>query len=223
MIDLAVQIREKFGKQVKVLRRQGLIPAELYGRGVENLHVAVPVRDFARVFKEAGTSTILNLLVGSEKHPAIIYNVSRNYLTGEVEHVDFYEVRMDEKIKAKIPVEFLGVSPAVRDKGGILNKSILEVEVEALPGDLPHRLEVDLSFLSELNQSIYIKDIIVPKGVKILIDPETPVVSVTEPRAEEAVEAPPVDVTAVKVETEEKKAERVAEKVSEKEEEKKGE
>ena len=224
-MDLFVQKRERFGKQVKALRREGLIPAELYGHGIANLHLAVPAKDFARVFKEAGVNTIVNLLVGSGKHPALIHEVGRNYLTGGVDHVDFYQVRMDEKIKAKIPIEFLGIAPAVKDKGGIVNKSVSEIEVEALPNDLPHRFEVDLSALSELNQSIYVKDIAVPKGVKILIDPETPVVTVTEPRAEEVVEAAPatVDVTAVKVETEEKKVEREAVKSEEKKEEKKKE
>ena len=221
-IDLSVQKREKFGKQVKALRKKGLIPAELYGHGIENLHLAVQAKDFARAFKEAGTSTIVNLLVGQDKRPAVIYDVGKNYLTGEVDHVDFYQVRMDEEIKAKIPVEFSGVSSAVKDKGGILNKNISEIEVEALPGDLPHSFKVDLSSLAEFNQSIYIKDIKVPPGVKLLIDAEMAIVSVAEPRAEEVIElAPAVDVSEVKVETEEKKAEREAEK-SEKTEEKIG-
>lgn len=211
-MELSVQKREKLGKAVKALRREGLIPAELYGHGIENLHLAVPAKDFLRVLKDAGTSTIVNLLIGTEKRPAIIHEVGRNYLTGEVDHIDFYQVRMDEKIKAKIPLEFLGIAPAVKDKGGILNKSVSEIEVEALPGDLPHRLEIDLSVLSELNQSIYVKDIAVPKGVKVLVDPETPVLTVTEPLPEEVVAAAPapVDVGAVKVETEEKKANREA-------------
>ena len=153
-MDLTVQARNKFGKAVKSLRKQGLIPAELYGRGTENIHLIIPAKDFARAFKEAGMNTIINILVGKEKHPAIIYEVGKNYLTEEVDHVDFYQVRMDEKIKAKIPVEFLGASPAVKDKGGILNKSISEIEVEALPGDLPHSFRVNLSAISELNQSI---------------------------------------------------------------------
>ncbi|MEK9180133.1 MAG: 50S ribosomal protein L25 [Patescibacteria group bacterium] len=222
-IDLAVQKREKLGKSVNSLRREGLVPAELYGRGIENLHLSVPAKDFLRIFKEAGTNTVINLMIGSEKRSVIIYEVGKNYLTSEVDHVDFYQVRMDEAIKAKIPVEFLGISPAVKDKGGILNKSISEIEVEALPADLPHNFKVDLAVLAELNQSIYVKDINIPHKVKVLIDPETPIVTVTEPRVEEVVApAPTVDVSEVKVETEEKKAERVAEKATEKVEEKPG-
>jgi len=209
-MDLTVLTREKFGKRAKALRREGLIPAELYGRGVENLHLSVPAKDFARIFKEAGTNTIVNLLLGGGKRAVIISEVGRHYLTGEIDHVDFYQVRMDEKIEAKVPVEFLGTSPAVKDQGGILNKNISEIEVEALPGDLPHRFDVDLSALTELNQSIYIKDIQIPRGVEILVDPETPIVTVTEPRAEEEKTAPEIDVSEVKVEGEEKKAEREA-------------
>lgn len=246
-MDLVVQKREKLGKAVKALRRGGLIPAELYGRGKENLHLSIPVRDFLKVYKEAGTNTIVNLLLengpstsstGSTGSPqtssghkssesarvqVLIYDVGRNYLTGAIDHVDFYAVRMDEKIKAKIPIEFLGVAPAVKDKGGILTKSMSEVEVEALPGDLPHKFEVDISVLDDLNKSIYVKDIKAAKGVKVLVDPETPIVTVAPPALEEEEKKveEPVDVTAVKVETEEKKAEREAGKAT-KEGEKKG-
>lgn len=226
-MDLAVQNREKFGKAVRSLRRAGFIPAELYGHGVKNTHLSVAAKDFLKVFKEAGTNTVVNLLIGEEKHPAnggtherrpaLIYEIKRNYLTGEIAHVDFYQVRMDEKIKAKIPLEFTGEAPAVREKAAILNKAMAEIEVEALPADLPHRFEVDLKALDDLNKSVYVKDINVPRGVKILIDPETVVVTATPPVAEEVKVEAPVDVSAVKVEDEEKKAERQAEKVSKEE------
>ncbi|MBI4087222.1 MAG: 50S ribosomal protein L25 [Candidatus Liptonbacteria bacterium] len=212
-MDLSVKPREKFGKAVKQLRRAGLIPAELYGHGTKNIHVSVPVREFAKVFKEAGTNTVVNLLVDGKKQPVLIQDIERNYLSDEIAHIDFYQVRMDEKLKAKIPLEFVGESPAVKEKAGILNKAMTEIEVEALPSDLPHRFSVDLSRLLDLNQSMYVKDIAVPKGVEVLVDPETVVATITPPVAEEEkIEAPVVDVTAVKVETEEKKMERTAEK-----------
>ncbi len=213
-MDLSVQTRGKFGKAVKTLRREGLIPAELYGHGVKNMHLAVPAKDFLKVFKEAGTNTVVNLLVDKERRSALIYDVRRDYLSDDVVHIDFYQVRMDEKIKTKIPLEFLGESLAVKEKGGILNRAMLEVEVEALPADLPHRLSVELALLDDLNKSAYVKDIKVPGGVKILIDPETVIATVAPPVAEEENVEAPVDVSAVKVETEEKKAEREAEKVT---------
>jgi len=189
------------------LRKQGLIPAELYGRGVENLHLAVPVKDFLKAWKQAGTSTVVDVFVEKKKYPALIYEVEKNYLSGDVEHVDFYAVRMDEKIKAKIPLEFVGEALAVKGKNGILNKVMAEVEVEALPADLPRSFEVDISCLDDLNKSIYVKDIKAQKGVSITVDPETVIATITPPVAEEKIEVP-VEVGEVKVEGEEKKAER---------------
>jgi large subunit ribosomal protein L25 len=203
-MDLSVKTREKFGKAVKALRREGLIPAELYGHGAKNVHLSVPMKEFVKVFKEAGMNTVVMLLMEKNKKPAIIYDVMRDAVTDEVAHIDFYEVRMDEKIRAKVPLEFTGEASAVKEKGAVLNKSMTEIEVEALPQDLPHRLTVDLSPLDDLNKSIYVRDIVVPRGVAVLIGGETALATATPPAAEEVVEVP-VDVTAVKVETEEKK------------------
>jgi large subunit ribosomal protein L25 len=206
-MDLSVKTRELEGKKVNVLRREGFVPAELYGHGFKNLHLAVAAKEFGKVLKEAGTTTVVTLVLNTQKTPAIIHDVVRNYLTGEVEHVDFYQVRMDEKITAKIPLEFIGEAPAVKSANAVINKSMFELEVEALPANLPHSLTVDLSVLDELHKSIYVKDIVVPKGVEVLVDMETAVASATPQAAEEVVEVP-VDVADVKVETEEKKAER---------------
>lgn len=208
-----MQNRGKFGKAVKTLRREGLIPAELYGRGIKNMHLAVDAKVFAEVLREAGESGIVTLLVGGEKKPVLVHDVSKNYLTGEVAHIDFYEVRMDEKIKTHIPIEFLGEAPAVREKGGFLNKTLTEVEVEALPGDLPHNLTVNLDSLDDFRKSIYVKDIAAPAGVTILVHGSTVVATAMPPLKEEIPEVPaPADVSAVKVEDEEKKAERAVEK-----------
>jgi large subunit ribosomal protein L25 len=184
---------------------------------VENTHLSVGAKEFNKILKEAGMSTVVNVVLENKKTPVLIQDIQKNYLTGEVEHADLYMVRMDEKIKAKVPLEFVGVSPAVKDKGGILNKAMSEIEVEALPLDLPHKLEVNLASLDDLNKSIYVKNIAVPEKVRVLVGAETVIATVTQPIAEEVkVEAPAeADLSAVKVETEEKKAERVAKKTSE--------
>ena len=213
-MDLAVETREKFGKAVKALGREGFIPAELYGHGIANLHLSVKRRDFEKVFRDAGESTVIHLVVGSEKRPALVHDIQKNYLTDEIIHIDFYQVRMDEKIKTHVPLEFIGESPAVKERGGILNKTFSEIEIEALPGDLPHHLEVDLSRLRDLNESIYVKDLEIPRNVKVLVEPETVLVTVAPPVEEEVIEAP-ADVTAVKVEAEEKVAERAKGKTEE--------
>ncbi|RJP45850.1 50S ribosomal protein L25 [Candidatus Parcubacteria bacterium] len=217
-MDLSVQPREKLGKSVRSLRKGGLIPGELYGHGVRNIHLAVPAKEFSRVFREAGSNTVVHLRIGEEMRPAIIYDIERDYLTDEVSHIDFYQVRMDQKIKARVPLEFTGEAPAVKEKGGILNKSVTDIEVEALPANLPHRLTVHLGTLDDLNKSLYVKDIPAPPEVRLLVDSETVVVTVTPPTAEEEKPEAPADVSAVKVETEEKKAERVAGKEEKKQE-----
>ena len=214
-MELAVKTREKLSKGNTALRKEGFIPAELYGRGFENLHLAVNKKDFQKVLQEAGESTIVNLVLGSEKHTALIHETQKDFLTDEIIHVDFHQVRMDEKIKAHIPLEFVGEAPAIKEFGGVLNKTISEIEVEALPGNLPRHFEVDLSGLKELNQSFYVSNLKLPKGVEILVEPETVIATVTPPAEEEVVEAVPADVTAVKVESEEKAAERAKEKEAE--------
>lgn len=211
-MDLTVKNREVFGKAVKTLRKEGLIPAELYGHGLKNAHLSVTMKDFTKVFKVAGTNTVVTLVMEKEKKAAIIHDVVRDALTDEVAHIDFYQVRMDEKIKAKVPVEFTGIAPAVKEKGAVINKAMTEIEVEALPNDLPHSIVVDLSVLDDLNKSIYVHDLKLPATVKVLVEGGMAIVTATPPAAEEEVVAPVVDVADVKVESEEKAAARAAEK-----------
>ena len=228
-MDLSVQLREKFGSSAsKMLRDGGLVPAEFYGHGIENEHFLVSEKDFTKAFKEAGTNTILYLHVNKEssashksvgdkytdaqeKKAAIIHDVVHDSLTGRIIHVDFYAVKMDEVITAKIPLEFINESPAVKEKGAIINKSMTEIEVESLPQNLPHAFKIDISLLDDLNKSICVRDIKVPSGVKILIEGDTVVATATPPLVEEKPEeAVPTDVSAVKVEGEEKRVEREA-------------
>lgn len=210
-MELKVQRRTILGKKTKSLRQQGLIPAELYGRDFENIHLSVSAKDFSRVFKEAGESTIIKLKVESDKgegeYNVLINDFQRSLLTNEISHIDFYSVRMDEKITATVPLEFINESPAVKEKVGILIKAMHEIEVEALPADLPHHIEVDISGLSDVGMNIRVKDLKVNKGVKLLVEPETAVATVAEMAKEEEVVAP-ASVEEVKVEGEEKKKEK---------------
>lgn len=218
-IQLAVTPREITGKKVKSLRRDGLIPAELYGHGVANVHLTVPAKEFSKAFKQAGSSTMITLDLGKEKLPVMIHDVLRDSVRDDILHVDFYQVRLDEKITARVPLEFTGESAAVKEKNAIVNKSLAEIEVEAFPQNVPHTIIVDLSALAEIDQSIYVKDIVLPKGVTTDLDGETVVATATEPISEEelAAQAAPADVAEVKVESEEKKAERDAEKAAKEE------
>jgi large subunit ribosomal protein L25 len=210
-MDLAVKSRDVLGKKVKALRREGLIPAELYGHGFKNVHLALPAKEFNKVLKEAGSTSVVTLLLGKESKSAMIHEVARHSITSEVIHVDFHQVRMDELVKAHVPLEFVGEAPAIKAFSAVINKSMSDIEVEAFPQDLPHSIAVDLSVLDALDKTIYIKDLKRPKGVTFLIEDETAVATATEPAPEEVV-APveTVDVSAITTEGEEKKAERDA-------------
>lgn len=211
-MELVAQKREQFGRAVKALRHKGLIPAELYGHGVENLHLSVPLKDFKKAFKAVGESAVVTVVVGEEKKPALIYDVSYHPVTDEILSADFYQIRLDEKIRLKVPLRFTGESPAVKNFGGVLVKAVSELEVEAFPMDIPHELTADISKIAAIGQSIPVRDIPFPAGVKALTNPETVVVTVTEKMTEEEEQklAAAPDVSAVKVEAEEKKTERQA-------------
>ncbi|MBI4094354.1 MAG: 50S ribosomal protein L25 [Candidatus Liptonbacteria bacterium] len=211
-MELSAQERTQFGKANKALRRQGLIPAEFYGRGTANRHLTVDLKAFQKVLRGAGENAILTLRLGEETLPALVHDVVRDYLSGDVAHVDFYRVRMDEKIRTRVPIEFVGEAPAVKELGGYLNKTMTEVEAEALPAHIPKSFVLSLGGLLEFHQSLYVRDLAVPEGVKVLVEPGAVVVSITPPAKEEEAPPAPADVSAVKVETEEKKAERETEK-----------
>ena len=190
-MELAVETRELLGKKVVSLRREGKIPAELYGHGVKNQHLTVDAKAFRKALKEAGESTVLTLVLGKQKFQTLIHDIQRDAISEAVTHVDFYEVRMDEKVTTEVPIVFAGDAPAVKAYGGVLVKSLEKIEVEALPADLPQNISVDLSVLGELNQTIYVRDIPIIERVKFLADPEMAVASVTEQQIEVEEIAPP--------------------------------
>lgn len=217
-MELSVQKRSVLGRSVKALRKLGLVPAELYGKGVENSHLSVLAKELKKVFKEAGENTVVNVMLDGKKHPVLINDISFDPLSGNVKSVDLYQIRMDEKLKVNVPLEFIGIAPAVKGENGILVKALQEVAVEALPMDIPRDFKVDLSKLAAIGQSVYVKDLSVPAGVKVLVAPETVVATVTAQVTEEEElamrEASGVGAETVKVETEEKKAEREATKAA---------
>lgn len=212
-MELAVQERKELGKKTKHLREQGVIPAELYGHGIQNRHVSVPLKDFRKALKASGENTIVTLMLGKEKFPVLIHDIAYDTISDEILSVDFYQVKMDEKLKVKVPIEFKGEAPAVKEKGGILLKVMAEVEVEALPDKIPHSIEVDLGVLKDIANSVHIKDLKVSKDYTVLVDPSMVIVTIKAPLTEEqekALEAEATETKEAVVETEEKKAERVA-------------
>ncbi|MBU2564456.1 50S ribosomal protein L25 [Patescibacteria group bacterium] len=185
-ISLNAKIREK--ENVKTLREKGLIPAVVYGRGQKNISLSLDYQEFKKALETAGESTIIKLKVNNEIKNVLIYDVAKDPITDKFIHIDFYQVRMDEIITAEVRLAFEGESSAVKTLEGILIKTMNEVEVEALPGDLPHELKIDLSILETFDDHIKIKDIKLPEGVKIKLDPEDVVASVAPPRTQEELE-----------------------------------
>ena len=184
-IAIAATKRAVSGKHVSKLRTSGKLPAVLYGHNVENQQIEINERDFAKAFKSAGESTIVNLVVDGKTQPVLIQEVQHHYLHGQPIHVDFYAVNMSEKLKVKIPLHFNGESVAVKAMGGTLVKNLAEIEVECLPADLPHSIEVDISSLNTFEDAIRISDLKVSDKVAILGNPEEVVVLVAPPRSEE--------------------------------------
>ncbi len=213
MAELIVQKREILGKKANSLRGGGFIPAELYGHGTPNAHLSVPAKEFLKVLKEAGESTIVKLKVKGdegktgEETNVLIYDVQKNPLSGEINHIDFYSVRMDEKITTSVPLEFIGVSAAVKEKNGVLIKAVQEIKVEALPADLPRSIEVDISKLSDIGMNIHIRDLEISEKIKVFAEPETVVATISE-QVKEEIEEKPITVEEVKVEGEEKREEK---------------
>ncbi len=162
------------------------IPGILYGRGIKNMMLWLKRRELNRILEEAGESTIFKLqLENSEERNVLVKEVQRDILNGNPIHVDFHQVRMDEKIETRVELEFVGKSPAVDELGGVLIKNMDEVEVKCLPGDLPPKIEVDISRIKTFDDYVYVKDLPVSAKVEILADPENVVAMATEPRSEE--------------------------------------
>lgn len=198
-LQLQAQSRD-IAEKAGVVRTQGFIPAELYGHGIDNVHLKVPRGEFEKLFRKAGESTILELNVdGKGKRNVLVQDIQRHFLKNNILHVDFHEVSMTETLITEIALEFVGESEAVKAMGGTMVKVIDAVEVECLPTDLPHSLEVDISKLKTFDDVIFASDIALPKGVTLVTDPEETVVKVQPPRDVEAELSAPVveDVTTV--------------------------
>lgn len=211
MAEIQAKKREILGKKVSRLREEGLIPAELYGHGRENMHLSIPADIFNDVYEDAGEHAIVNLTVDKKSMPVLINGVQRHPITQDVLAVDLYQVKMDEKVTTHVPLKFDGSSPAVDDLGGVLVKAMNEIEIEAFPGDLPDGITVELSSLKELDTSIYVKDLLVDGNYSFTVESDTVVASVSTPREEEEEPAEELTPEDVVVEGEEKQDEETGE------------
>ncbi|HEY4520661.1 MAG TPA: 50S ribosomal protein L25 [Candidatus Paceibacterota bacterium] len=184
-IELNAQPRTILGSKVKNLRKEGLVPAVLYGNNQDSIPLQIPLKEFNKVLKEAGESTLVYVQVDGQAYPTIIHDVTRDALTDAVIHADFRKVRLDQKIKAMVPVVFEGESPAVKELGGIFVRNVNELEVEALPQELPHEIAIDISGLKNLKDQILLKDVKMGDKVKFSANEDDILATIQEPLSEE--------------------------------------
>lgn len=198
-INIKAEKREKLGK-LKALREAGFLPAVFYGHKKEATPIQIKKSDFIKAWKNAGESTVINLNTPNGDVEALIHEVDFDPVTGEPRHADFYVFEKGHKVEISVPLEFIGVSPAVKDLGGVLMKIMHELKVKAEPSNLPHQIEVDISPITELEGQILAKDLSLPKGVELMENPEEVVATVATPKAEKKEEEAPVDLSQIEVE-----------------------
>ena len=204
---LSASIRTVIGKQVKQMRLEGSIPAVVYGNHIESSSLTLNERDFAKLYKQTGTTTLVNLVINDQKPiKVLVHKVQYHPVKRVPTHVDFYQVNLKEKLKTEIPLEFTGVSDAVEVEGGTLTIIKDAVEVECLPEALIQHFTIDISSLKTFDDTLHVSDIVVPAGIEILTEGDEMIAQVTPPRSDEELEAldeaPVEDISAVEVETE---------------------
>jgi large subunit ribosomal protein L25 len=197
-IELTVANREILGKKVKHLRRQGITPVHIFGHGIESLALQCDTRELEQVLSQAGQTRLISLKLAKEKKPrtVVVREFDRDWRRGELVHVDFYQVKMEEKIRLEVPVVLVGEAPALKSKANMLEHELGTLTVECLPAKIPNSLEVDISSLTEPDQSIRVKDVALAEGITVLNNPELvvakislrPVEKIEEKVVEEAVE-----------------------------------
>jgi large subunit ribosomal protein L25 len=183
--QLKAEERTVLGKKVKKLRREGFLPGNVYGKGLNSYALQVKLSDFVNVYKEAGDTGLVDLSYDGKSKPVLIKNLQQNYATRTLLHVDFYQVNLKEKIKATVPIVLAGEPKAVTDKVGLLLQTQSDVEIEALPDKLPENIEISVEHLAELGEQVTVADLKAPEDVVILTDPAQTVAKIVEPVAEE--------------------------------------
>lgn len=200
-LAITAEPRKVLGKKVKKIRKEGILPANLFGKDMKSHSLQLQDKDFRKLFKEAGETGVVEVKVKDKTYSALVHTVQKHPVTGKTLHVDFHKVNLKEKITANVPLKLTGESPAEKSGIGLLLQTINEIEVESLPTDIPSQIEVDVSKLEEVGNSIHVSDLMIDKAkVEVKNNPEDVVVSVQTAEMKEEVveeEAPsPEDVEA---------------------------
>lgn len=206
MISLLAKIRKDFGKKTKAIKNEGQIPAIVYGRGLKSALIQVDEKEFRKVFKEVGESSLVELGVEGEKTKklVLVHEIQKDPVSDRIIHVDFFQPSLTEKVQVAVPLIFVGESPAEKDLGGTLNKNILEIEIKALPQNLPHEIRVDINVLKTFEDRILVKDLVVSPSAEILKEENEVVAAVLPPQKVEEDLAVPIEEKVEEVEKVEK-------------------
>ncbi|MBE9478221.1 MAG: 50S ribosomal protein L25 [Chloroflexi bacterium] len=193
-IALKATARDIVGKKTRFLRREGITPTHLFGHNLKSLALQCNTDELKRVIVQVGTTALFNLGIDGEKRPrkVLIREIQNDPLGRQILHVDFYQIKMTEKLKIEVPLVLSGEAPAMKVKGRSLQQSLTSLNVECLPDKLPHEIEVDLSPLTELGQAIHVKDLRLSTDITVTNNPEQLIAKVSETaaaRAEEEVTA----------------------------------
>lgn len=187
-----------------VVRQKGFIPAVVYGKGIQPISIEVDKKDVYSIFSQAANRNILiSLLIKKgdkvENIPVLAHDYQRDFLTDQIIHVDFLKVNMEEEIRTKVQLDFVGIPVGVKTEGGILVHSLRQVEVKCLPNNIPEKIVVDVSSL-KIGQSLHVSDIVPPEGVTIVTPKDETIVRVSSPTEEEVPTAEAVSAEAVSAE-----------------------
>jgi len=185
---LKAKKRKTLGKKVKKMRREGILPGIIYGSKFESTPISFPLSEFQATYKIVGETNVLEIVLEKESHSVLVKQVQLHPLSDLPLHVDFYRVDLTQKVTAKVPLKFVGESEAVKTGLGILLELINEIEVEALPNDIPSSFSVDVSVLENLNDTLTIGNLDIPSGVEIKIDSQELICKIDEPKMKEVVE-----------------------------------
>lgn len=186
-VILDAEKRELTGKKVSRLRREGKIPAVIYGRDFESTPISLDRRATTNTLAKVSSSTILTVKIGAQEQSTLIREIQKDYLKNEIIHIDFLAVSSKEKLRTSVSINLVGDAPVLEEYEALIVAGIEGIEVECYPQDLPESIEVDLSSLKELGDAIYVRDLAVPANVEFLTDSEELVV-VASAVKEEAVE-----------------------------------
>lgn len=183
--QLKVEKRDVLGKNVKKLRRDGILPANVYGKGLPSIAIQMTTESFQAIYKEVGETGLVDVMLDGARHPSLIKNLQLKYPLKQPLHVDFFQVNLKEKVKTMVPLVVIGEPVAVTEKIGLLLQPLSEVEVEALPEELPENIEVNVEALATIDEQITVGDLKVPVEVTVLTDSTQTVAKIAEPVQEE--------------------------------------